>query len=75
MKLIYFGSFDFLKLFLLLQYFCPFFLSYFLGDDGIEGDIRKTKDDVLILFHDSTIKRLSDSFGYINQITFDELRN
>ncbi len=50
-----------------------FFLSYFLGDDGIEGDIRKTKDDVLILFHDSTIKRLSDSFGYINQITFDEL--
>lgn len=50
-----------------------FFLSYFLGDDGIEGDIRKTKDDVLIIFHDSTINRLSDSTGFIKDFTYDQL--
>ena len=36
-----------------------FYLAALVGSDGIETDVRKTKDDVLVLIHDKTIDRTS----------------
>ena len=51
-----------------------FYLAYLLKDDGIECDIRKTKDDVIVIIHDMTINRTSDKVGFIKNMTYDELR-
>ena len=50
-----------------------FYLAYLLNDDGIECDIRKTKDDVIVIIHDMTINRTSDKVGFIKNMTYDEL--
>jgi len=39
-----------------------------VGADAIELDVRKTKDDVLVLFHDELI-----GFSPINQLTYEEI--
>lgn len=41
-----------------------------VGADAIELDVRKTKDDVLILFHDEFIRGKS-----INQLTYQEINS
>lgn len=43
------------------------------GFDGIETDVHKTKDGVLVLCHDEKIDRTSDGKGYIKDMTYDEL--
>ena len=43
------------------------------GFDGIETDVHKTKDDVLVLCHDEKINRTSDGKGYIKDMTYEEL--
>ncbi len=45
-----------------------------LGVDAIEIDVRKTKDDVLVLCHDADLKRTSDSSEKVGDLTFDELQ-
>lgn len=40
---------------------------------GIELDIRKTKDEKIVVIHDSFISRVSDGFGLVKHFTYDEL--
>ena len=43
------------------------------GADGCEVDLRRTRDGVLVLFHDETLERLTRGFGAVNQLTYGEL--
>lgn len=45
-----------------------------IGADEIEFDIRLTKDNQLIVCHDSTIDRVSDGHGKVMDFTFEEIR-
>ncbi|MGE6257022.1 glycerophosphodiester phosphodiesterase [Heyndrickxia sporothermodurans] len=42
--------------------------------DGIELDVRLTKDGVPVVCHDATIKRTSNGKGYIHDFTLEELK-
>ena len=44
------------------------------GADMIELDIRMTKDGRLIVFHDSTIDRLTDGSGLVQYFTLQDLK-
>ena len=39
-----------------------------LGVDQIELDIRVTKDDVLVVFHDETVERVSNGTGKVRRL-------
>lgn len=51
-----------------------FYLGLLQGANGIETDVQRTKDGVLVLFHDDTVDRVSDGEGKLSEYTFDELR-
>ena len=51
-----------------------FYLGLLQGANGIETDVQKTKDGVLVLFHDDTLDRVSDSSGKLCEFTLQELR-
>lgn len=53
--------------------FSSFYAGVDLGANGIENDIRKTKDGVLVVFHDDTIDRVTDGTGKISDYTYKEL--
>lgn len=42
---------------------------------GIELDIQLTKDKVLVVFHDFTLKRMCDAPGKVCDYTYEELQN
>jgi glycerophosphoryl diester phosphodiesterase len=42
--------------------------------DGIELDIQLTKDGEVVVIHDETIDRVSDSQGYVKEYTLKELK-
>lgn len=44
-----------------------------LGANGIETDIRKTKDGVLVLFHDGSLLRLTGIEKAVSDLTYSEL--
>ena len=44
------------------------------GANGIETDVQRTKDGVLVLFHDDTLDRVSDGTGKLSDYTLKELR-
>lgn len=44
-----------------------------LGVDGFEIDIRLTKDEEIIVFHDATIERTTDGFGLVAEMTLEEI--
>lgn len=48
--------------------------SFELGADGNEIDIRRTKDGVLVCFHDDMLDRLLAAYGTVPEVTWDELR-
>ncbi len=50
-----------------------FYLAQIVKSDGIECDIRKTKDDVLVIIHDKNIDRTSNGSGKISEYTYKEL--
>jgi glycerophosphoryl diester phosphodiesterase len=50
-----------------------FYLALWQGANGIETDVRKTKDDVLVLFHDSTLDRVTAGSGRLADYTYDQL--
>lgn len=52
-----------------------FYLGLLQGANGIETDVQKTKDGVLVLFHDETVDRVSDGSGKLCDYTYDELEN
>ncbi|MDO5737616.1 MAG: glycerophosphodiester phosphodiesterase [Propionibacteriaceae bacterium] len=44
------------------------------GAQGIELDLQRSADGVLVVVHDETINRTSSGFGRVMDLTFDELR-
>ena len=52
---------------------CSFYLGVLQQANGIETDVRRTKDNVLILFHDDTLDRVTTGSGNISDYTYDEL--
>lgn len=43
------------------------------GADGLEVDVRRTRDGVLVLFHDERLDRLTHGIGEVSQLTAGEL--
>ena len=41
--------------------------------DGIETDLRVTKDDVVVLIHDATVDRTTNGTGLVKDFLFSEL--
>lgn len=50
-----------------------FYAGLDMGADGIETDVQKTKDGVLVLFHDDTVDRVTGGKGDVSDFTYDEL--
>ncbi len=44
------------------------------GADGIELDVQRTRDGVIVVCHDETVDRTSNGTGFIRDLTLDELR-
>lgn len=51
-----------------------FYLGLLHGANGIETDVQRTKDGVLVLFHDGTVDRVSNGTGHLSDYTLDELK-
>ena len=45
-----------------------------LGACQVEFDVRRTKDDRLIIMHDATVDRTTNGKGAVAELTFDEIR-
>lgn len=50
-----------------------FYAGVFMGANGIETDVHRTKDGVLVLFHDDALDRVTDGHGPVSGCTYDEL--
>ena len=48
-------------------------LSFALGADGVEIDLRRSLDGTIILLHDDWIDRVLDGWGRADQLTYEEL--
>ena len=46
-----------------------------LGVDGIEIDVFKCKSGEIVVFHDKKLDRLTNSFGYIEDLSYDSIMN
>jgi glycerophosphoryl diester phosphodiesterase len=44
------------------------------GADGIEFDVRLTKDEIPIVFHDATLKRVSNKAVHISKLYLEDLQ-
>lgn len=44
------------------------------GADGIECDVRMTRDGVPVVIHDEYVNRTTDGFGWVYEYTFAELQ-
>lgn len=51
-----------------------FYLGLLQGANGIETDVQRTKDGVLVLFHDDTVDRVSDGKGAVCDYTLENLK-
>ena len=51
-----------------------FYLGLLQGANGIETDVQRTKDGVLVLFHDPTIDRVTNGTGNLCDYTLEELK-
>ena len=51
-----------------------FYLGLLQGANGVETDVQKTRDGVLILFHDDTLDRVTDHTGKVADYTWEELK-
>lgn len=51
-----------------------FYLGLLQGANGIETDVQRTKDGTLVLFHDDTLERVTDSVGEISDYTLAEIK-
>ena len=51
-----------------------FYLGLLQGANGLETDVQKTRDGVLILFHDETLDRVTDHTGKVADYTWEELK-
>lgn len=46
-----------------------------LGVDAVEFDVRKTKDNHIIVIHDPDIKRTTNSEGLVSNLTLQQIKN
>lgn len=46
-----------------------------LGVEAVEIDVQLTRDGEVIVFHDTTLKRMTNGFGYVGDKTLAELRD
>ena len=46
-----------------------------IGTDVMEFDVRLTKDNQLVVFHDSTVDRTTNAIGLVKDFTLEELRS
>ena len=53
--------------------FLSFYTGILMGANGIETDVQKTKDGVLVLFHDNTLTRVTGAEGAVCDYTYEEL--
>ena len=51
-----------------------YYLGLLSGANGIETDVQRTKDGVLVLFHDDTVDRVSNGTGRLCDYTLEELK-
>ncbi len=52
-----------------------FYLGLMQGANGIETDVQRTKDGVLVLFHDDTLTRVTGETGSVCDYTLEELKS
>ncbi|GGG20866.1 glycerophosphoryl diester phosphodiesterase [Lysinibacillus alkalisoli] len=45
-----------------------------LGVDGLELDIRLTKDEEILVFHDASVDRTTNGVGLVADLTLDEIK-
>jgi glycerophosphoryl diester phosphodiesterase len=45
-----------------------------IGVDAVELDVRKTKDDQLVVIHDSDVKKTTNGKGLVNELTLKEIK-
>lgn len=50
-----------------------FYTGLYMGANGIETDVRMTKDGVPVLFHDDTLTRVTGEQGSVEDYTYREL--
>jgi glycerophosphoryl diester phosphodiesterase len=48
-----------------------FYTGLSMGENGIETDVQRTKDGILVLFHRDTITRVTGQEGSIADYTFE----
>lgn len=53
--------------------FMAFYLGLYMNANGIETDIQLTKDNVLVLFHDEDIYRMTKKEGKVSDYSYSEL--
>ncbi len=51
-----------------------FYTGMYMGANGIETDVQRTKDGVLVLFHDDTVDRVTDGTGALADYTLVQLQ-
>lgn len=52
-----------------------FYKAIETGANGIELDLRYTKDKVIVVIHDATVDRTTNSSGLVADFTWEQLRN
>ena len=61
--------------------YCPentmlsFYTGVYMGANGIETDVRRTRDGVLVLFHDKTMERAVGLPLDVGEYTYDEIKD
>ena len=45
-----------------------------IGVDAVEFDVRKTKDDQLVVIHDADVKRTTNGEGLVSELTLEEIK-
>jgi len=45
-----------------------------MGVDAVELDVRKTKDNQLVVIHDADVKKTTDGKGLVNELTLEEIK-
>jgi glycerophosphoryl diester phosphodiesterase len=46
-----------------------------IGVDAIELDVRKTKDNQIVVIHDADVKRTTDGEGLVSELTLKEIKS
>ncbi len=45
-----------------------------IGVDAVEFDVRRTKDNQLVVIHDANVKRTTDGEGLVSELTLGEIK-